>query len=1253
MITLLFTLISGLFLFLLEPPLSYASFILAIFFMIFLYLVIESRDYILVLKFDFTGVKIHSILLISFSSLLLLSDLGLVHLDSLFLLIISIFTVYYISGYVISSIAGFSRYFSILENVVFSYLLGFAFSALLAYLFHFLMNIHEWSTLVLMVYICLGVLLLFIECKQGSSMENKLFLQTISLSVDELALFILILSFFVAAVLSTWQVIYIASTDMIRHYANSLILLRDPSTYTAFPYLFFHLSQALVLKLSFAQLIPFLITMNMLNFLLPISFFVMSKKYFEKLDKRAPIISTLFFFLFYGFAWIYLIKNKLARPEVSEYRLLSQVYGQTFSMTGYAAAFYYLGYLPISVGLTIFIMLLYLLRRSDIPKQQFLGLCFLLVYLGYMVHIAEMVIFSVVIAAFSLLSSEKNRPLEWILLSLPLASFASLITFLTLIWKCSFTFFTPSSLISYSIAGVLGLMAYFLHIKIAINKSFTHTYLTQFFRIYGFSIFLLLAVIYTLGLLAWWSVAEEFDVSLVQETFQVPWFFYPVILGIKGIFALVGVYFVLRHPEKYGCLWIIVVMAFVSFIFGRMVSFVNVNLFNTGYFELRFLTFIGMAASMLGVIPLIHSQPSNKETNERRGSLGVEASRNISKFKVRRSITVSPLIALLVVCGLTSTVLGVQYWSFNAQNKDLKIDQNELSVMGFLSELFKNDSRSRVLTPTSVSRERLSFSAPALVPQSSSQVLFNAESPEVALYLATGGTQDFSNYIYLHQRDLKFLSEKCSESYFVKHMVKTLPMIYNTSFAKVYKVPRQSFPLSDSTTVLVLPGEYYPLQKEDIFFIYDLLSRALWNYTVSYATEDISNYKLVILPFDPYIMESTRNITFQDLLQYISTRYFDYVRSGGKLLIINTNGYGLFYVSEKCINAIKIHGNGELPIPETKVPIFNISIPNVYVYSFYSDIKGNKVPLSLRYNIGEGEIMYLNIYPLLSTLKENKEGSGQAVYSTVEKLLDVAGITNLSPFRNFSYNFKALFKELIASGNISLITSSLYIPSGISTNYMSIIAEQQNITLANVTLISISNYGKLMLTINNMTIRSPGRGLYSSLLVNGKLMFTLQKTGISPFEIIYVSENKFKIVKVNESTVTISMYIPSPSEILVKNPSIMVNGNAFIKNIWIYDLLLLWHLRLYGQNLKVKGFLVTEIKYSDVYSLACEILINGTTLRDPPITSYDEWKTLPTTIFCFIILVPVLLLIPLLRKKTIRTRKCIKIKIKIKIKRWD
>jgi hypothetical protein len=345
--------------------------------------------------------------------------------------------------------------------------------------------------------------------------------------------------------------------------------------------------------------------------------------------------------------------------------------------------------------------------------------------------------------------------------------------------------------------------------------------------------------------------------------------------------------------------------------------------------------------------------------------------------------------------------------------------------------------------------------------------------------------------------------------------------------------------------------------------------------------------------------------------------YLEYVGNGGRLIVLNTNGYGYFAdraldYRDSQIEANMIDGSENIKLP------LRISVPNLYpkegvkVISYYKSQQGSTA-YAFREEVGSGEIVYINLHPIIEAIRGSQERP--AFYSILGRLVEPAGV-QLEGFEYTPPPIKAAFKEVEMSGSVEISTSSLLLPTNLDFKTVEVVDGTGRVSLLdNVSGLRLSNYNNVSLTSSNLKL-SEGRGFYSNLKFKDNVTMTFD-CGLTSADLTTKDGETLKLDNVKAITVysdKISLY--------AFEPVVTLRGEAYFKELYSSGATLS-KTRAYGQDLKVDGAVMLEMYLSDTYSWASFLEISGRFERVPPPLPYDELTSLPQAAFWSIILAPI------------------------------
>jgi hypothetical protein len=1180
-------------LWLIDSWIKYPFFLLEIFAIIILYLIINNYEIKIRVSF-LCNVRLNWKFIVDF--VLVLSSATLVLLISrninggVMQVLLALLCTSLLPGYVLLNVSGLRQYFSRLESIVLSYILSCIFTVLVV-LMLLPIGSNFRTTLILLSYIGLGVVSMLKHKHYFLSSAQKSLAKGIDLFALLLSMGFYILSFYF--IYPSFALL--PGSDISRHYASSIILWRTPELYSAYQYFLAHLHEAAFINLSNAPLATIQTVLALLNLTMPLAFYAMAKSYTESIDKRLPAVSTIFYSTFSGFAWVYLARLKLDKVQGSVLSLLNMVNDKAYYGAMYIAQ-PFLWYVPLSLSFTILVVQLMLLKKLDMEKRYFIAAFSLLTVASYMTHITEAVILSLFLSFYAFFSKGKEFRIDDALKA-SIISFAFLSIFYTVL-----RYETGVRMLRYGFTGMSFSLTTTLFLPMAILAlTYTSRRLTvQDKLIRSLSklavkplitaTFYVTSFIYVLGLLVWIAGVPSFNTQMVVDVGLVPWFIYPVFLGILGLLMLISLYCLIQDYEKRALLMPFIALMIFSLVFGKALTFVNVNFFDTGYWEKRFTTYFYLASAVIAPIAVVKFFKSIR----------------LHWTGIKKILVATVIICLVTISGLQSMFIVVEYWNTASAYRP---SQEEIDAVNFLANVLENDKYAYTVTLTEYSYNVLDFSAPPYK-LTGMQIMYTGENPEMALLSLKAHNLSHA-YLYIHKRDYNVLN-RYSRSWLNRHLIPMLPIVYRNSEVTIYNVSSVSFPQPNSTTALVVPlnGSIDPENRW--LYSYDILSLGEYNYTVVYDLDkNLFSYNILILSFDP----PQEKVVRDEHAYRGNDEYLEYVRNGGRLVVLNTNGYGYFAsrmldYRNNTIEASMINGSKSIKLP-LKIPVPSLypKEKDVKITCYYTSPQGSSV-YAFREDLGSGEIVYVNLYPIIEAMKNSQEKS--IFYSLLGKLLEPAGI-QLERFKYINPPLTATFKEVEMSGRIWISTLSLLFPINVNFEKVKVVDRDGEISLlTNVTGLQLSNYNNVSIISSNL-ILSKGKGFYSN------LMFKNNVTMMFSGNITLVTENR-KILKLDHvRTIIINS---DKISLYAFEPVITLQGTASFKELYSSGTIIS-KTRTYGQDLKVDGAVMLKMYLSDAYSWASSFNLSGRFERSPPILSYDELASLSQAIFWIVILVPI------------------------------
>ncbi len=995
-VIILATFFSSLTLWLLDTYIKYPLFILEICSIVVLYIVLRNYNFKLSLPFSFSLYGnlsfIPDILLIVLPLVLII--FGFSNLNgNLIQLSISLVVVAFLPGYAILSIFNLKKYFSKIELFVLSNVLSFLVSGFI-FLILVLFDQTVRLSIICLIFISMGIFSFIKNRSRKEKIEISSFSQKYDILIILLCVTFYLLIVFIYPGLSS-----VYGLDIFDHYLNSNILMRTPSFYSNTNYLLFHSFEASLLTLSGGNLsIVYFQTFFASQILMfPLVIYITAKKYSAQIDARLPALATFFWVFFQGgFGWIYFAFQKLGSNSYSQLQLLNLTSDKTYFSTIYGIFGDF--FVPATFSFSLILVILFLLR-TKLPNRTFCVFLCLLITALFLTHVAEgffIIFFICLIGVFS------KDPL--INTSLNASFFGILLTALVyvLISQVVIFFWTTTLLFSIILPLLLIISSKLLRKSIKWWELLSNVYL----KLKNFNlktgIILFLIFLYFLAVIIYINSISTFTISQVLAIFSVPWFFFPIILGVIGSLSLCSVFFVFRDLKHYSLLSIIIAFALFGLILGKAITFINMN-FTTGFYESRFIVYILFSLSLLAPITIVKFMD------------------RVSSFYTKRFRTIflsGLLVSIIVVGGASTTLLDFDYWTIFSNDQTKKPSASEMEAITFLSSVFENDPKALLVTITSQSQKYASLAIPP--GYSTSPLLYTANTPEMALNSLCFNSLYSHPYLYMHNRDFATLnSTGCDKWYMAQHLIPMLPIIFKNSEVTIYNISKIAPPLSSSDQTLLLNSKTLGSLNENELYCYDMLSLGLYNYTTSIGADNtMMEANTLLLPSD---------ITSNTSTDMSLDGYLNFIKSGKRLVVLNTNGPGLFAEMFFNSTADKITPNCvegstcNFTLPEgIIVPSVDVSGENVEVLSSYISSNGSS-PYILKKVIGNGQLFYINIEGLINFMKNDKDAK---LYAVISMFLKGIGLHSYEFQSSLPIN-NGYLKEIELNGSVSISTTSV------------------------------------------------------------------------------------------------------------------------------------------------------------------------------------------------------------------------------------
>jgi hypothetical protein len=670
------------------------------------------------------------------------------------------------------------------------------------------------------------------------------------LPLGELMVLFSIVLFFLSSILAIYP--NHVFSDMSTTYGSAMLLNYAPASFQS-PHVWFEYLWAVTYVLSPQKPNIFIFGMTFLGITVLLAFYLMARQYLGDIDHRAPIISTIFFFLGAGFGWFYYVGEKLGfglLPGMTdEYSLLNNASTASY-WDGWSgqASWLWIWFRSITVGAVLFFCLIYLLARQDLTRRKFVFVSALLVVSLGMIHFTELVQFCAIILGLILFFGNLKIRLRDGVIGLVVGACALL----------GLNVLTSQSQNFIDNVNIIGLVALSFICFILLHFSDAFSKINRIARKIMPAVLMFLVVIFLL-IVSYWTQHARTDV-VFGNIAPVPLGLYPVLLGVAGLFGIFGAVFIIRDFWGHKVA-IFLVAAVAVFLIGQIVTYANVNISYTGYNERRFVPFVYSALCILAAVAVTRALPK------------VSCQSLVTKTKVLTKYFLIFLVIMIIIGSLMSTFLVVLTQKY-AANYGLSSDR--VSSLNFLSN---QDYVPVMLTATERSYFLTSY-VPVEYKPYHREMFWDSTSPLIPFKALSSLNSD--SLVYLTKAgldpDTKYIAKNYRNSYLYSDLLQQLPVMYNNSEVTIINVPVLAPPTPSSDFMLVQS------ENKSIYdhYAYELLSLSKLNYTVAFLDDinTLRNARVVVAPTE-------------DIARALITEKSLYDLPFSRLFVLNVDGYGI------------------------------------------------------------------------------------------------------------------------------------------------------------------------------------------------------------------------------------------------------------------------------------------------------------------------------------------------------------------------
>ncbi|WP_457917422.1 hypothetical protein [Candidatus Lokiarchaeum ossiferum] len=815
----------------------------------------------------------------------------------------------------------------------------------------------------------------------------------IELKVAELTGLLLIIGFFISIYIVLYpNIARSVSADISRHFGWSVILGKKPSEYRM-PYLLANLYESAFIFISNSTYLKINTILIFSNLTLILSFYQFASVLFSKLDYRIPMFATWLFFSNNsgGIGFFFVIILKVLIPSISQ----TFLYGVTNAVTYFSInSLYGLWNVPSIMAFNMLLFLFSIILKSikdetqnkQISKiQAFCNhLIVALLFVGiFLTHIAEGILFCGFLGILNIIPKLKTTKINHTII-ISLGFLTPIYMIYSLISSSFFDYLIDNKVLLI----ILGLIL-FLVITEFVSRKWLRKYedkIQNTLELPGWDekfikMLKIITTLYVVGMITAGMYAYWFNAYLLNSNSILPLFTYSFKLGFTGLFGLLGMLFLYKEGKMKAEMIIIFIFVLYAFLFGRFVSFINVFIFSTGYYENRFLLFIFLGLCLIAPYAIIDFL---KDIQLK------------SSWKINKKTFISTLfLGMIITSNSLMAVFNIENETLDRFQSEYQLTDNELEAVDNLIKIGNTDVNSWVVTLERKS-QRTVYSAGYANMYQYNDKLYNATTPDMDLRYLFKSTEVEHPYIFLSSNESISLANRSSS--FLLDYINSQQILFQNAEIEIFNSTKPSFPLIRSENALILPSNEVG-NFSDQYLGYLFLSLSFINYS-AYLSSDSQIYdkKTIILPTDPLELEP--NITnFGEM-----SRFMDFVNNGGDLIVLNTQEDGYFSdflfsnenstISSNIIEnnqSISINLPTEISVPQKKL----LTLENLTkIWNFKAG--NNEIsPYMIEKDLGLGTISYLNLVPFLQAFDKLNE-SFYEEYNFYEELFQMVNLTKMT-----------------------------------------------------------------------------------------------------------------------------------------------------------------------------------------------------------------------------------------------------------------
>ncbi len=539
----------------------------------------------------------------------------------------------------------------------------------------------------------------------------------------------------------------------------------------------------------------FHLTSILVNFLIIIAFYVMANAYLKNYGRYVPAVATAMWTMFSGFGWLSFIAERTVTQNESMLSLISNADVISYGDITWRRLFFHL---PMELSLGIAFSLLYLLKRDDMPRFKLtLLMVFLLIPLP-LIHPGVMPLLYGFLLCFALFAkNQMKKPLKSFGYSLVVAPLGTMLVAYVLGVYTGGTF---KPLLEYIPLGLAILVLTRIRMPIRLSSKIN---VKASMKSIGVALTLFVLTMYLAAILLWFSGNLPFEYGSLDIFGYIPWFLYPMRLGILGVLYFPSIYIILTN-EHYKSRELLAVAVSVPLLLfgGRLISIINTNYAS----EFLYNPHNYMFASLQSILSLMREDRMLEILRIPLAIVGSLVLSKVALVKMRRPRSPSNpwivyvMVSLIFISGMSSVFLGFEYYH-NATQTNVA-SSKVLSVIETLRDRIYQNGSGVIIADPQIPGEYLDYTGAVAIYQES-PAAWRSNSPEFPLFV-TRVSKLVPTYIFVNKTLDSQMTMDRKEAY-LQHLSDTAPVYLSNEELAIKQINNWSIPVNESSTALVIP----------------------------------------------------------------------------------------------------------------------------------------------------------------------------------------------------------------------------------------------------------------------------------------------------------------------------------------------------------------------------------------------------------------------------------------------------------------